>query len=57
MKLGGIRAGQNTKASQDANLHFEVTRSKAAELLNVSERTIRTVKAVEKAALELKFYY
>lgn len=46
MKHGGNR--------QDANLHLEnITRSEAAALLNVSPRTVATVKAIEKSAPDL----
>ncbi len=40
---GGIRPGQNTLASQAANLPLELSQAKAAKLLNISQRTIRGV--------------
>lgn len=44
---GGIRPGQNTEASQTANLQSEaVTRAQAAKLLNVSERTVNAAAKV-----------
>ena len=44
MSVGGIRAGQNTIASQTANLQSEaISRAEAAELLNVSERTVNAL--------------
>lgn len=45
MRHGGDR--------QDANLHLAITREKAAEMLNVSPRTVATVKAVERDAPDL----
>lgn len=50
IKRGGIRSGQNTVASQTANLQGEVSRQSASKLLNVSERTIATAKKVEQYA-------
>lgn len=49
MQHGGDRKSEN----QEANLPLEMTQSQAAEMLNVSERTVRTVKAVEREAPEL----
>lgn len=53
MTRGGVRPGQNTATSQTANLQFEVTQSAAADMLNVSPRTVATIKAIERAAPEL----
>ena len=51
LPAGGIRQGQNTTASQTANLQFEgVTRAAAAEMLNVSERSVNTAKKIERDA-------
>lgn len=51
-KMANMGAGRNWNNS--ANLpNNKVTQSAAAAMLNVSERTIRTVKAVERAAPEL----
>jgi len=45
---GGVREGQNTRTAQAAHLPLEgVSHKQAAELLNVSERTLRTAKQVE----------
>ena len=47
MPRGGIREGQNTIASQTANLQFEgVTQTQAAEMLNVSPRNVAAKIAV-----------
>ena len=46
-----IRHGQRADLSRDANLHV-FTRNDASEMLNVSPRTIATVKAVEKESPE-----
>jgi hypothetical protein len=48
MSVGGIRAGQNTIASQTANLQSEaISRAEAAEMLNVSERTVNAAAKVK----------
>jgi phage N-6-adenine-methyltransferase len=48
MVNGGIRAGQNTIASQTANLQSEaISRAEAADLLNVSERTVNAAAKVK----------
>lgn len=51
-KLETLDHGQRADMSRDANLHV-ITRTEAAEMLNVSPRTIATVKAVEKESPEL----
>jgi hypothetical protein len=49
MKWGGDR-----RSNQGANLHLEnISKSTAAELLNVSPRLVAAVKAVEREAPEL----
>jgi ParB-like chromosome segregation protein Spo0J len=53
MKHGGNRGANQHDSWQEANLPLGVTQSQAAEMLNVSERTIKTVKAVERDAPEL----
>lgn len=53
MTHGGIREGQNTKASQTANLHLEpITRSEAADMLAVSPRSVAAAKKVQEQAEE-----
>ncbi|MDD5462726.1 MAG: hypothetical protein PHG00_14025 [Methylococcales bacterium] len=51
IKRFSIREGQNTIASQGANLHFEVSRAEAAKLLNVSRRSLNTANKVQKHAI------
>ena len=48
MPRGGIREGQNTFAAQTANLHTEVSQTQAAELLQVSPRSVATAAKVER---------
>ena len=50
MPRGGIREGQNTFAAQTANLHTEVSQTQAAELLQVSPRSVATAAKVERTA-------
>ncbi len=45
---GGIRPGQNTGASQTANLQSEVSQSQAADMLQVSPRSVATAAKVER---------
>jgi len=47
---GGVRQGQNTAASQSANLQSEVSQTKAAELLQVSPRSVATAARIERDA-------
>ena len=51
-KLANMQHGGNRKF-QDANLHLEISKERAAEMLNVSPRTVATVKAIERTAPEL----
>jgi len=49
-KLETLEHGGNRRCDQDANLHVEpVTRAKAAELLNVSTRTVAAAAKVKDA--------
>ena len=41
-KNGGIRTGQNTLASQTANLPLAISQSEVAKLLNISPRIIKS---------------
>jgi len=50
LKRGGVRIGQNTTASQSANLPLEVTQKQAAKELNVSERMVKTASYIGKTA-------
>ena len=50
MGQGGVRSGQNTNASQSANLHVEVSSAKAGKMLNVSERSVKTVRKLKSTA-------
>ena len=50
MTRGGIREGQNTAASQTANLQSEVSQSQAAEMLQVSPRSVATAAKIERDA-------
>ena len=50
MPRGGIREGQNTLASQTANLRVEVSQSEAAEMFEVSERSVQTAAMIEREA-------
>ncbi len=45
-KLANITHGGNRK-HQDANLHLEVSRSDAADMLNVSPRTVGGIDSLE----------
>lgn len=49
-RLANMTHGGDRKSDQAANLPLEITQSQSAKMLNVSERLIRTVKAIEKAA-------
>ena len=49
-KNGGIRLGQNTLASQTANLPTEASQLEVAKLLNISPRTIRSAINLKKKA-------
>ena len=49
-KNGGIRTGQNTLASQTANLPTEASQLEVAKLLNISPRTIRSAINLKKKA-------
>jgi len=51
-KIANMPQGGRTDITPSANLH-KVSQSKAASMLNVSPRTVATVKAVEKEAPEL----
>jgi N6-adenosine-specific RNA methylase IME4 len=53
MIAGKIETMEHGGNRQDANLHLEITRKEAATMLNVSPRTIATVKAIEREAPEL----
>ena len=50
MPRGGVRDGQNTIASQTANLHTEVSQTQAAELLQVSPRSVAAAAKVKRTA-------
>lgn len=50
MPRGGIREGQNTMASQTANLQSEVSQFQAADMLQVSPRSVATAAKVEREA-------
>ena len=50
MPRGGVREGQNTITSQTANLQDEVSQTQAAELLQVSPRSVATAAKVERSA-------
>lgn len=53
-KLANINhGGERKQKNQDANLRFDVTQESASVLLNVSPRTVSSVKRVEKEAPEL----
>ena len=53
-KLANTNHGGDRKSNQAANLPLDsVSQSKAAAMLNVSERTLRSVKAVERDAPDL----
>jgi hypothetical protein len=49
-KLANMERGTRTDLEHTANLQ-EVSRAQAAELLNVSERTVNTAKKVERQAI------
>ena len=49
MPRGGVREGQNTITSQTANLQDEVSQTQAAELLQVSPRSVATAAKVARA--------
>lgn len=51
-KIANMPQGGRTDITPSANLH-KVSQPKAASMLNVSPRTVATVKAVEKEAPEL----
>lgn len=51
-KLANITHGGDRRSDQTANLPFEISQPEAAEMLNVSERTIRTVKEIDRKAPE-----
>lgn len=53
MERGGDRPSANDLNFDHANLHNGISQSAAAAMLNVSPRTVATVKAVTKAAPEL----
>jgi hypothetical protein len=52
MPRGGVRQGQNTTASQTANLQSEITQTEAAALLSVSPRSVATAAKVDRDAIE-----
>jgi len=52
-RIANIKLGDN-QYSGSANLPTLISQPEAAEKMNVSERTIRNVRAVEKSAPELK---
>ena len=51
-RLANMKSGERTDLEPSANLR-KVSQSKAAEMLNVGDRTVQTVKAVERNAPEL----
>jgi len=53
MTVGGDRPSKNDKSFESANWPNGISQPKAAGMLNVSERTIRRYKAVEREAPEL----
>ena len=44
-KMANMKHGGDRKSDQAANLRLEISQPEAAKLLNVSERTVRSVKA------------
>lgn len=52
-RLANMTHGGDRKSDQAANLPDDISQPQAAEMLNVSERMIRSVKAIEKAAPDL----
>lgn len=54
-RLANIKHGGDRKSdeNQDANLHFDLSLQEAADMLNVSRRTVATVKAIEQEAPQL----
>lgn len=53
MQRGGDRPSENDNNFESANLRNGITQPEAAEMLNVSRRTIQTIKAVEREAPQL----
>lgn len=53
-KLETIKHGGDRKSDQDANLHLDIKRSEAAELLNVSTRSVASARSVIDAVEENK---
>lgn len=53
MVRGGDRPSQSDRNFESANLQNGISQTAAAEMLNVSPRTVATVKAVERKAPEL----
>lgn len=54
-KLANMTRGGDRRSDQSANLHFEnspVTISQAAEMLNVSERSVKTARKVQEEGAE-----
>jgi ParB-like chromosome segregation protein Spo0J len=51
-RLANIKSGDRTDLEPSANLR-KVSQSQAAEMLNVGDRTVQTIKAVERTAPEL----
>lgn len=51
-RVANMTHGGDRKSNQEANMPLEISQAEAAELFNVSERTIRTVKAIEREAPE-----
>jgi len=52
-RLANMKHGGDRKSDQVANLPLDISQHEAAEMLNVSERMIRTVKTIERDAPEL----
>ena len=51
-KLDNISHGGDRKSDQDANLYLDISKEKAAKLLNVSEGSIVSTKAVQRDGTE-----
>lgn len=52
-RIANMRQGERTDLEPSANLPNVISQSQAAELLNVSERSIKSVKAIEREAPDL----
>ena len=56
-RLANMRQGERTDIEPSANLPNVISQAEAAKMLNVSERMVRTVKAIERGEAPERFNF